>query len=613
MSAEELVGRLSSFITGSKVQLGTPLESILQDIRDFAVIGSVEQEALGSTGIVAHLATILEYFVDPENEIGDNLLCIDLFLQVLVKYCRREMPKSTCNRDNINQIMILNEKLMLLGKKYVNNSTIALQMSWLIMILASDDDENELLLASNDATGLVIQIIEVHCSATGNDDTEFTLAEMVCRATRNLANNDEVAAKLVDEGICDALVNLLRSYSGEFKNFYVIEAVMWVVVNLACDSNIATLFGAAGGCDAIIACIDDPIILCNESCLLAICRALRNLACESAFNFSLLAATPVCERLMDILNTCSTNNNMDIVEQALWTVSNLGCDQELCIRMCSLGVGELMINICNHFRSNTTVSMLDECLMWAIRNLASGSVTNQNSLVNANALGAIQSVLIHSIDDESLVEAAIGALVNLIYKNENHKTICNSKTCASPMDLLSYLCDIVYPKYSQSLIVTGIFVKYIAVAISNVDESKEYRDIVIQHGGHRYVAEAMKIHNNEEVTRLGCEVVLHLYYLEDSESNHLKIEELKEKKQVEYINDSHEEISATIAENITKNEVTCHTPLVEGENQSLPPPPPSAASTIDEQIDYKLFLRATPHGTLEQVFSDWGIDHLVSK
>jgi hypothetical protein len=612
MSVEELISRFASVITDSTVQLGAPLEAILQDIRDFAVLGSAEQEALGNTGIVPHLTTILNYLIDSDLEIIDNIACIDLFLQVLVKFCRREMPKSTCNRDNINQIMFINEKLIQFGKKYASNSTVALQICWLIMILASDDEENQLLLASNDATGLVIQIIDVHCSAIGSDESEFLLAEMVCRATRNLANNDEVAAKLVDEGVCDALVNLLKNYSKEFKNVYVIEAVMWVVVNLACDSNIATLFGAAGGCDAVIACIDDPIILCNESCLLAICRAVRNLACESAFNFSLLAATPVCERLMDILNTCSTNNNMDIVEQALWTISNLGCDQELCIRMCSLGAAELMINICNHFRSNTTVSMLDECLMWAIRNLASGSASNQVALVSANALAAIQSVLIHSIDDENLIEAAIGALVNIIYKNESHKTMCNSASGASPMDLIGYFCDIVYPKYSQSLIVTGIFVKYLAVSISNVDESKEYREIILQHGGQRHVADAIKVHNNEEVTRLGCEVMLHLYYLEESESNRLKIEELKENKQVEYINDNQEELAATIADNITKNEVTCHT-QAEDSGEHLPPPPPPTTSTCDEQLDYKLFLRATPHGTLEHVFSVWGIDSIVNK
>lgn len=220
MSAAELVGRLSSFVSGSKVRLGTPFESILQDIRDFAVLGGAEQEELGCTGIAPLLVTILDYFIDPENEISDNLSCVDLFLQMIVRFCRREMAKSTVNRDNINQIMMLSEKLVMLGKGYVHNSTIALRMSWLIMILASDDDENELLLATNDATGLVIRIIETHCSTPGSDDAEFTLAEMVCRATRNLANNDEVAAKLVDEGICDALVNLLKSYSGEFKNFY---------------------------------------------------------------------------------------------------------------------------------------------------------------------------------------------------------------------------------------------------------------------------------------------------------------------------------------------------------------------------------------------------------
>lgn len=88
---------------------------------------------------------------------------------------------------------------------------------------------------------------------------------MACRATRNLSCEDEISAKLVSEGICEGLIEVLKLH---VENDAVIEviklegstnivlavlqitnirvtgqAALWAIVNLVCNSDISTIFG----------------------------------------------------------------------------------------------------------------------------------------------------------------------------------------------------------------------------------------------------------------------------------------------------------------------------------------------------------------------------------
>jgi hypothetical protein len=178
---------------------------------------------------------------------------------------------------------------------------------------------------------------------------------MTCRAARNLSADDDGAAKLVEEGICNGLVLALNTYADDVE---ICEAVMWAVVNLACDGNVATIFGSVGGCDAVVKSAGG-CLLNSFSGSQASCWAIRNLACSSAYNYTLLAATTVCETILKILEIHAISHNSplnfpfddhtDLAEAGLWVVANLSCDKDLSARLCNLGAGNCIVTIANSF------------------------------------------------------------------------------------------------------------------------------------------------------------------------------------------------------------------------------------------------------------------------
>ena len=77
----------------------------------------------------------------------------------------------------------------------------------------------------------------------------------------------------------------------------------------------------------------------------AACWAIRNLASATAFNYSLLAATKVCEATMYIANKYP--HSIDMKEEIAWLIATLACDKELSERLNSLDVCQLIIRLLN--------------------------------------------------------------------------------------------------------------------------------------------------------------------------------------------------------------------------------------------------------------------------
>lgn len=303
--------------------------------------------------------------IEPRREVKlQQQRLIEKCLLTLVKLCRREMDKATSNVSNIDMIenypqsFVLIERIATAHLKY---SGIAYAVSYIAMILASDSAERQFKLTSAGFSLLVVAIMREH-------KTDILVAEMACRAARNLAaGDDDIVAKLVEDGVCDGLVGIIRSQipSQETKiqildneckesilnpiennpehgftvDSAVCEAALWAVVNLACDENVATILGSIGGIGAVVDLADK----CqeNENMALPSVSAIRNLSSAGTLNYSLLAHTRVCEVLLFVLS--KYGKDVEIAETGLWAITNLACDSVLGERLGLLGAGK----VCN--------------------------------------------------------------------------------------------------------------------------------------------------------------------------------------------------------------------------------------------------------------------------
>jgi hypothetical protein len=166
----------------------------------------------------------------------------DNIIWLLVKLCRRSLDKTTANISNVEKIAIHIDLLVATFWVCLNSESGSLASCWLVMILASDSNERQRALGKSKASEIIIAMMHRYKRIPLN-------AEYSCRATRNLAADDDVAAQLVDDGICDVIASLININN---ENYEVSLAALWSVINLSCDSNIATLLGTAGCCDAIV-------------------------------------------------------------------------------------------------------------------------------------------------------------------------------------------------------------------------------------------------------------------------------------------------------------------------------------------------------------------------
>lgn len=297
---------------------------------------------------------------------------------VLVRLCRRQMDKSTANAANIQLIESLPnvfELIIATATLFVSSAFVALPAAWLVMIFASDSAERQFKLTAAGATQLIVSIMNGHL---GND----AVAEFSCRAARNLAAGEtDLVAKLVEDKVCDALVNVIRTqlkmplriavvesdaeesdainpaekvleadeplhlFETDVEvNEAVCEAALWAIVNLACDENVAAILGSVGGIEAVV----DISYKCRDIGRInfAAVSAIRNISSVGTLNYSLLARTSVCEVLLAIIRELDDYcNELEVVETALWAITNLACHSVLANQLGSRNAAQVILDV----------------------------------------------------------------------------------------------------------------------------------------------------------------------------------------------------------------------------------------------------------------------------
>ena len=375
-----LVRITSSSLKQDALGTSTCVEIIFSFFRDIIYHPYVEPI------IDAQVGSVFSVFPSDEITQKKQIELIAKCYWVLVRLCRRDMSKATANTSNIELIENYRksfEIIIELSKMHIKNVVVILPTTWLIMILASDSSERQFKLAAAKVTAFIVKVMVEHM---GNP----SIAEMACRAARNIAAGDaDIVAKFVEDKVCEGLVGVLRMQLGqppfckevvdnivvsvedlnesngsvvieeeqqildaaliqehvsadiksECGSAAVAEAALWAIVNLACEDNVSTILGSVGGIDAIV---DASQRFRTLGVALAGTSAIRNISSVGTHNYALLAKTGVCEVLVSLLVEHSAD--IELLETGLWAITNLSCDSVLSNRLGSIGVAKIIID-----------------------------------------------------------------------------------------------------------------------------------------------------------------------------------------------------------------------------------------------------------------------------
>ena len=118
--------------------------------------------------------------------LAEKTKLVEQSLWLLVRLCRRTLDKSTACVASCNLLEHTPFALgicILAASEYQSEKGVGDAVCWLCMVLASDSEERQYLLTAAGATALVVNVMRTHF-------THPDVAEMACRAARNLAAGD---------------------------------------------------------------------------------------------------------------------------------------------------------------------------------------------------------------------------------------------------------------------------------------------------------------------------------------------------------------------------------------------------------------------------------------
>jgi hypothetical protein len=239
------------------------------------------------------------------------------------------------------------------------------------MVLASDSEERQQGLGKAGAPKAVVQVLKAHRE---NPD----VLEFACRAARNLSADDEVASMLVQEAIGEELNILLTQHSYPVE---VTEAIIFVVINLSYDLDIAKILGSLGCTAAIVELI--PNFMHNGGLINRMLWALRNLTSTSN-NVSILVSSNIVTLLLQIATI--HREDPDTMQSLVWTISNLVASTELGKQFLNHSFLSTLIELnqfgLENYQEDMTFGPIAEAIVFTIYNLIAGIEKHRDAPIN---------------------------------------------------------------------------------------------------------------------------------------------------------------------------------------------------------------------------------------
>ena len=448
----------------------------------------------------------------------------EAILYFIVRLCRRGLLKNTSNIDNIERIcdkeLGLVMPLVQLMAEHMNHYGVSQWGCWLFAVLSSDSTDRQKLLDSCGATMVAAFAIHRH--------REHALpSAMAARALRNLSCVDEIAAKFVQEGGCEGLLQLVTqgknkegmTHENEStpwnpeESEEALECALWGLVNLTCDPEIATIVGSVGGIVTIVDLLEsrknDETF--NQT-LHAAFSLIRNISSASTYNYNILNTTNVCEIAHFVLSKFY-GQDVNAAEIGLYLISNIACYPPLSKKVGEVeGCFETILKVMHHFTSMAMYTANLQCgeaeddsvieaALWAIQNLSHNNADNQAKLVDIGGLGMIKNTIQYFPTQHANVCAALSKLVegNFAAKLE----------AGVQFNLNDSIIQLIDASITDAPI-CGNGCKLLANLSSNCSHNF---DRLIQLKAIALSIRVMKLHsNNMEVVFASCELLLSMHY-----------------------------------------------------------------------------------------------------
>jgi hypothetical protein len=363
------------------------------------------------------------------------------------------------------------------------------------MVTSSDSELCQKQFCDEGVSELIVSILKIY----GSNDT---VIEMVYRAVRNLSSNDEVACKLMEDGIGERIESVLRTST----SCEVLEAAVWAVVNLSYDIDVSALLGSVGCCKAVVEVLQKLDREAENSTKFdtAICWAIRNLSCPS-LNLGIFSSTDVCSVVKDMIVKGVHLNDYDLVQSAVWCVNNLSCGSLLREQLHILGVANLVVNTClkcNAFLiEDNALGPIAEASVFAIRGLVVGSSVYQDVMGEIGACQLLCDYLTRFIDREGMVESCFATIVCLCRDHVGNKDVIGE--CGGLHIIFSAI-----DKHSDVLDTVEIGLKTVLTLI--LDHSSNATLLLSISGSRRIVKLAYVWKTDYDVCTVSCELLLQL-------------------------------------------------------------------------------------------------------
>jgi hypothetical protein len=456
-----------------------------------------------------------------------------VLLNLICKICRRELAKSTSNYENISLLSShgVCEAIVQKFKEFPEEESVVEAACWCIMVLASDNQDNQVLFANEGGCDLVLTALN---HFAGNID----IIEIICRALRNLSSNLSIAAYCIAQGVGDPITGIIVIHT---EHPVQLEAALWVVVNLACQADNATVLGSSGICVAITDAL--RVNLTNEGVMNAACWAIRNLSCGSGFNYVQFSHTDVCNSLVQILHTNSSITSdlsfASSVIPALWAISNLTCDNEISEQYGNIDNScSILVTIFrNYFLQLSSILSIPEfqylitdylsaldAALWAIRNAATGGVRCHTQLVSEGVVDIITSFLESGWVVElspGHLSTACGVIVNLLsveYDTLILAPLLSPSTPIPPVNqignisLCELLCNLT-KRFPENKDIQENVCRSYRLLVRIHKDPQPFLSFYRGAGVCRLCALALKAHSDApDLTRNACELLFLLHY-----------------------------------------------------------------------------------------------------
>jgi hypothetical protein len=184
-----------------------------------------------------------------------------------------------------------------------------------------------------------------------------------------------------------------------------------------------------------------------------------------------------------------------------------------------------------HPQEGRPAGPISEVCLWAVINLAASGLLNEDRLGGAGCCELVQRVMCIYKQREGMMELSLNALIHLIYHSESNKARMGVQSehmshiiqeGFNGEDIFSTVFEVIKLYIDNDALAENV-IKFFLLCINGTESSMLNKLKLMELGVLSTAADIMSTHQlNQEITRLGCGLLLVMRYDDDVYKNSLK-------------------------------------------------------------------------------------------